>query len=193
MINNLRTLYNGVSYRNEAVARWAAFLHKAGAVVLEEPVAYAYEGDLFVADFWLPSSDCYLLIDRPAEHADALCTATKKKSISLPRRPMLFEIGDSAAECQVLTCWLRIPGKLKGVEESESGHLGHYAYYLFCICPHCGLVGIEFHGRSDRLMHHICPKSEHGDKGYTEDHPKLIAAFDYANSLHFTGPCLVEP
>jgi hypothetical protein len=56
--------------------------------------------------------------------------------------------------------------------------------YQFCICPHCGAVSFQFEGRADRIPC-ACPKSAHGDKGYTPDHPRIVAALYAARSARF--------
>ncbi len=48
--------------------------------------------------------------------------------------------------------------------------------YMWCECPHCGMLGIEYMGRADRISCE-CPKSAHGDKGYNYDSERLIRAY----------------
>jgi hypothetical protein len=61
------------------------------------------------------------------------------------------------------------------------------APYIWCQCPHCRAVGIEFEGRSDRLpcKNTGCPRSSHGDKGYNWDAKDLLRAYVRARSARF--------
>lgn len=76
--------------------------------------------------------------------------------------------------------------------------------YRFCICPWTGAVGIEFDGRGERVSCELPPDAalrkakrqpidspeyygflDHGDKAYSHDHPRLVAAAVAARSARF--------
>jgi hypothetical protein len=58
--------------------------------------------------------------------------------------------------------------------------------YAFCVCRHCGRVGIEFEGRAGR----VCRDPEHGqvtdEDVNTHSDPKIVAAYAAANSISFS-------
>ena len=57
-------------------------------------------------------------------------------------------------------------------------------YYFWCECPNCGMYGIHYQGRSDRLPC-SCEKSIDGDRGINTDSPSLVMAYEAARGFIF--------
>jgi hypothetical protein len=73
-------------------------------------------------------------------------------------------------------------------------------HYLWCSCPGCGKLGIEFDGRGARVcgqptadaayLPNKCIRENgrkigHPDKGYSFDDPRIVAAATTARSTRF--------
>jgi hypothetical protein len=53
--------------------------------------------------------------------------------------------------------------------------------YAFCLCQHCGAVGFEYSGRSERIP--CCEPNKAGHKEWTASHPTLMNAYRSAVSM----------
>ncbi len=55
--------------------------------------------------------------------------------------------------------------------------------YFFCECRSCGLIGIEFDGRAERLLcPPSCPRPRDGVRDCNADSPRLLRAYATARS-----------
>ena len=177
------TAYRGFRFRSRLEARWAVFYTTLNIPFDYEPQGFVINGKPYLPDFWLPKQDCWVEIKGEAptnaetDLAAGLAEETKKTVYifygSLPE-PKNYDGFDGLAG-----------------EYSESAH-AHYGGemmdlgYWWCVCWKCGLVGIEFNGRSNRLPCPCPPEpGTHGDKGYSAGHPKLVAAYDAARGARF--------
>jgi hypothetical protein len=58
------------------------------------------------------------------------------------------------------------------------GHCFCDSGYFFCECPCCGLVGIEFDGRAERLIcPETCPRPRDGVRDCNANSPRLLRAY----------------
>lgn len=191
-IKAITTTYKGYRFRSRLEARWAVFYDALGVKWEYEKEGYDLgEGNLYLPDFYLPDLKLWIEIkpcdpsDREFELAELLADQSGMPVyiFGMPE----VEIQDSNYDNEGATL---VIGK----------DLRDYRH-VWCECPTCGRVGIEFDGRSDRLPckipkkglseHRIriekatCPRSRHGDKGYNFETPRLIAARNAARGARF--------
>lgn len=170
----LPTLYKGITYRSRTEARWSVFMDKMGCNAQYEMEGFDLgDGLFYLPDFYLPFQDSWLEIKGP------IATKTEKQKASrlsevTDKRVFLIE----GPPCPEWTNWkFNLPG-------ATLFYFGEDYHYLWCECPHCGRCELQFDGRADRTDCK-CPKSEHGDKGYNYDTPRLCAAIYAAISERF--------
>jgi hypothetical protein len=173
----------GLDFRSRTEARWAVVLKELGIPFEYEKQGYKLPSRCYLPDFYLPTIPVWQSLDQespgvwleikpykcPPERrspTDELAVATKRIVFTFygmpPRNgdPMFLDEGEFHT----------------GVNFPEGTEYGDRDYWL-CECPHCGLIGIEFNGRADRLPCD-CPKSYHGDKGYNYDSLRLRCAYE---------------
>lgn len=171
MIAAIQTSYNGVLYRSRQEARWAVFFD-----TLHIPFHYEYEGyslpsGNYLPDFFLPEQDSFVEVkgkwpsDEEEQKASDLSAATVKR---------------------VFIFWGPLePPDFSGPEISGKYVEGGVDYsHWWCECPRCARLDIQFNGRADRISCG-CQRSEHGDKGYNSDSPRLVDAFARARRERF--------
>lgn len=173
----IQTAYKGVKFRSRLEARHAVFFDSLGVRWEYEKEGFKFNrSGLYLPDFWLPDFQFWIEIKGQQPTSDeilklsAVAAETRFKGFlfygDIPSHP-IDVITDNAICC-----------------DPE----GQDSEYFWCQCPFCGKLGIEFHGRSDRLdCHDIdgCPRSNHGDKGYNMATPRLLAAYTAARSARF--------
>ncbi len=161
--------FEGVLYRSRMEARWAVFMRACGV-----PFEYEIEGFdcgnglLYLPDFFLPFQDAFMEVKSPVagpaewEKIRSLSQRIQKPFfvfVQNPFAPTWSEWYDNESSATAV-----YPGG------------GEDFHYIWCECPKCGRCGIAFDGRSDRLPC-TCKKSEHGDKGYNFETPKILNAY----------------
>lgn len=194
----LPAVYNCIAYRSRSEARWAVFLDALGVPFEYEPEGFNLGDHVnYLPDFWLPSLRIWLEIKGP-EPTDY----ETEKALRLAH----------ATDSPVFVFWGGITAP-----DSEQGSPKAYAFmpdlcadegYQWCECPDCGLLGITFEGRSDRLACKTgyldamvacgrvkiplsapkpgCPR--HGgnlDRHCNTGSPRLVAAYTAARSMRF--------
>lgn len=178
MIRAIETMYRGYRFRSRLEARWAVFFDAL-------PVQWEYEkegyvissGASYLPDFWLPQQGVWVEIkgNEPTKDEREKCSLLSRGT----NAPVLLFSGQ-----------LALPNRndYPPAPDAEvffpdgSGDLS----YLWCECDECGSLGVQFDGRSDRLpCKQICAKSDHGDKGYNFDSPRIVQAFATAMSARF--------
>lgn len=165
MIKAIETMYNGYRFRSRLEARWAVFFD-----ALE--IKYEYEsqgfdlGELgqYLPDFWLPELN-YCIEVKGKE-------PTQKEYDRLAAATAIME-----AKIGVML-WGNIPAPEKmtcyGIDDYNSNHWQYTVYgtiiddngqcqvgwedgpYIWCECPSCGRIEIQFEGRSDRMKCKEC-------------------------------------
>ncbi len=205
-IQAIETRYHGYRFRSRLEARWACFFDALG-------VRYDYEREgynlgkagLYLPDFWLPDHKYWVEI-KPEEP-----TETEKLKMAALVRLTHVRTGFIFYESPRLPSSTDYPAAPASHSFSEDS--GDWPY-LWCECPSCGKVGIEFDGRSDRLPCKECYNcarvrlaeggessgcAKHGhvhsggclrtggnlDKGYNYSSPRLMAAYERAMSARF--------
>lgn len=173
--------YKGIKFRSRQEARWAVFFDTLGIQWLYEPEAYKLERTVYLPDFWLPRQDCFWEVKAPGGggegKADGLVKLTKK--------PVYIHYGEVA-----LSELFTVLGESL-YDQSDNAHALWWKegvawdnYYLWCECPKCGLLGLEFEGRAARLPCGCCPDSEVVDwiNAYS---PRILEAYHAAQRYRF--------
>ena len=200
-IRAIDTRYKGQWYRSRHEARWAVFLDTLG-----EPFQYELEGfelpplvkekldpaghwdpsevmpDLplfYVPDFWLPRVKQWVEI-KPYRKNESVDDLTWEKA---------FRLEYHTADDVIIVCGT--PAFVDADDAHEEIVLCSYTAlhrhdwpYLWCECPACGAVGLEFSGRAERLR---CCKEhkQHPEKRHNYDTPRLRQAFEVASRWRF--------
>jgi predicted Zn-ribbon and HTH transcriptional regulator len=182
-IFSIKTIYKGVTFRSTTEARWAVFFDACGLKWMYEPFRMNLgKNGSYLPDFYLPEIELFIEVkgewekdpERPEKKCASLCDATLMKVYlvwgNMPTQP---------EECM---------DDLRNVVFIPHEHMscGSDLNYIFCECSTCHRIGFEFNGRTDRMKcKSHCPKSEHGDKGYNYDSPKLKSAYVIASKHQF--------
>lgn len=173
------TKFNGIEYRSRTEARWAVFFTTLNIPFDYEPEAFAIGDTGYLPDFFLPLQNCYVEIKGtdPTEQEQIKARALAQFSgmpvvifSGAPKMPMDENLPANGDYLESGRIYLPT-----GTEDTG---------YWWCECPRCGILGIQFEGRSDRLPCK-CQKSAHGDKGRNYETNKLRFAYDSARSFRF--------
>jgi hypothetical protein len=197
MIKAIETQYKGYRFRSRLEARWAVFFDALCIEWQYEPEGFDMGGVLYLPDFFIPHLNSWIEI-KPIEPSDKELNKVSMLAESLGQSAYLF-YGQ-----------IRLPSNDDAVPAYYDG--GDYPYF-WCECQDCGMFGIEFDGRSDRLsckesywssvincgcaklnitpdeyriLKSGCPR--HGanhDKGYNYNSPRLTAAYRAAMQARF--------
>ena len=207
MIGAIETVYNGYRFRSRLEARWAVFFDELKIEYLYEPEGYVlhddskYLPDFFLGDIrggmWLEIKPIGFLEGKIAEKKlEMLCTVTDKPGMIVAGDPTVnVEFGSfSQSNDKYYPAWW-ICERMEGDDYAVCD-----GPYIFCLCPWCGKVGIEFDGRGAR----VCGYKEHfddeeaalsaikhldhwraDDKCYTGSHPLIVSAATKARQARF--------
>ena len=179
-INALPTLYNGVEFRSRLEGRWAVFMDHLGVAWEYEAEGFDLWGDWYLPDFRIPHLEAWLEI-KPMQPNKRERRVAELLSIASDKDVYTFCEGfhsDLARFQPAAESWL----------ESSDGTPIWDDGYLWCECPTCGYIGIEFEGRSDRLGCHAkgCPRqNEFADRGHNATSYRLLAAYEAARTWKF--------
>ena len=180
-VRAIETEYKGYRFRSRLESRWAVFFDALG-------IRYEYEqegfelpsGMRYLPDFFLPDIKGGIYVEVKGQMDDS----------SYLKIVEFWEHGNAP---------LYVLGGIPTQDELDSddmyGYVDRYKRcfeygfncdgvtgrdwpYLFCVCPTCGKVGLEFDGRGWR----VCGKD---GKGYSWNHRKLVNAYKKARSARF--------
>jgi hypothetical protein len=216
MIKAIETRYKGYHFRSRLEARWAVFFDSLGVRWQFEPEGFdlsAYDLGYYLPDFFLPDQNYWIEVkpdnfstnDQDAYRKLAYVgAATEARGLLVAGEPYhnvemggfqsYMAAGSACDQWWVVDTYFREEGD----EMNRAGQMD--GPYLFCVCPLCDKIGIEFDGRGDRICGDVCkPKRTreeagalgfwgglyHGDKAYSGDHPKIVAAAEAARSARF--------
>ena len=162
----IQTKYQGFRFRSRTEAKWAVFLNSLGVKWDYEVEGFKLPSGYYLPDFLLTGIKAWVEIKgkEPSDHERQLCRELAE--LVEPNWP-------------VFLFWGSVPGHdgendsgmvfWKGAEESQQA---------FCACPVCGMVGIEYRGRFDRLSCNCV-------NGIANDQLKIRSAIDAARSARF--------
>lgn len=183
MIKAIETHYNGYRFRSRTEARWAVFFDKLGIAYQYEPEGFELpDGSRYLPDFWLPVQEYWIEI-KPPNHPDnlseklmQLCKATGHNGFLLIDTPEPYRQQYSS-------------GPVLSDRHYAHGRDIWDNHYVWCICPFCGFVDLQFEGRAARIrckcvQKHL-PPGEHDDRTHTYDDPRLLKAYEAARSARF--------
>lgn len=202
-IKALETFYDGHHFRSRIEARWAVFFNTLGIKYEYEKEGYELDGLYYLPDFWIPHLQCWVEI-KGARASFAEWTKCERL-VYTTGRPCYVFFGDipNPEDLEIIYGNPELGAtELSPINDSHwseekntwvsSGNVvaGHDNGYMWCECPSCGGVGIEFGGRSDRLQCKnrfagSCPKSAHGDRGHNYCTERLCFAYWMARMAQF--------
>lgn len=208
-VRPIQTVYNGYRFRSRLEARWAVFFDAMGIRYEYEPEGFELSnGKRYLPDFYLPdiNGGTYVEVkgqmdDRSRKKVDAFWDESDKPLYVLGGLPTQAEL-DS--------------GDIYGYVDryGECFAYGSRQYgdwpFLFCVCPACGKVGLEFDGRGWRVckprhadidlaaetyrdeggtVRHFKHPEVKGwrsdDKGYSWNQSRLVSAYRIARQARF--------
>ena len=173
------TAYANRLFRSRLEARWAVFLDTLRIRWEYEPERYELVSISYLPDFWLPDLKIWLEI-KPEEDEDA--------------DKMMGELADKTGfEGFVFT------GKFdpKNVHDCDSLPQAHKVgpafwdcSYVWCECPFCAVMGVEFEGRSARLDHlvscrYATSEQKDSDRNHNWNSGRLQVAYLTAANTRF--------
>lgn len=205
------TRYNGYLFRSKLEAQWAVFFDALSIRYEYEPEGYKMsDGTKYLPDFYLPdvNGGVFIEVKGPMDADDYHKIEMFWKEGDKP----LYVLGNLPKKSDL--DYDDVYGYTNRYEhcfEYSGGGHGWDWPYLFCVCPACGKIGIEFDGRGWRVCgycHHedvdmtaktykdengvlrrfACPEAKwirHEDKGYSWNHSKLVKAYDIARQAKF--------
>lgn len=209
MIGAIETVYKGYRFRSRLEARWAVFFDELKIEYLYEPEGYVlhddskYLPDFFLSDIrggmWLEIKPIEFSDNSAIKKLEMLCTLTNKQGMLLEGDPVIstiiggFEI---PSDFNSRLSWTII----QNIENGADDFFACDYPYIFCICPWCGKIGVEYDGRGAR----VCGYREHfdneesalaaikhlghwraDDKCYTGRHPLILSAATKARQSRF--------
>jgi len=183
MITPLQTKWNGILFRSRTEARWARFFDELQIPYEYEKEGYALSSGWYLPDFWLPEQDCWFEVkgSNPTEKEQQLmwqlCRGTGKLGFIHAGPPPILE-GNYRVDRWAVMYEARL-------DEEGNWKNGMDHPFYWCECRYCGALGLQFEGRSARI---VCCKANSDsleDKAYSHDSRKLIAAYSAARSERF--------
>jgi hypothetical protein len=171
----LETHWAGHRFRSRGEARWAVFFQEAGIPWEYEPQGYKLEHGCYLPDFWLPTQECFIEIKSgwPTEEECEIAYELAHASgfnVYLFYGHIPYEGGESPFYPQVFgDSAYALFGDCPGFD------VGH----MWCECPVCAEVGIEFQAEASRLPCHCSNCDPNGAS------PRLLRAYAAARSARF--------
>ena len=181
----LPTRYKGVKFRSRREARWAVFFDTLGIQWLYEPEAYWLGEMAYLPDFWLPQLNCFWEVKAGKDDEEKM-----RRLVKLTGKAVYVHYGEIALN---RAFFYSAPDESL-YDQSHSAHKlwireGQDAwdnFYLWCECPKCSLLGIEFEGRAARLPCSCKPPSEADeDSWHNASSPRILAAYRAAQRYRF--------
>ena len=189
MMKALETHYNGYKFRSRLEARWAVFFDQCGIEYDYEVQGFITSKGPYLPDFYLPNLHGGLWIEIKPIHEDGEAEDKLSDVAAITEKAGLLLSGDPLDNVNAYHCG-------KGTNSIIFSTGSDYPY-LFCVCPVCNKVGIEFDGRGARVCNNdkcnnddfIDPENfshlTHPDKAYSPRHPILLNAAEYARKARF--------
>jgi hypothetical protein len=174
-IRPIQTPFAGRLFRSRLEARWAVFYTALGIPWMYEPEGFALADDLrYLPDFYRRVTSSSSRRRRPTRSsARRHCWPCSPRSAS-----------SSSSDSPAITATAAIRNGQLAEHGAYLYNGGWDRFYTWCVCPSCGLVGIQFDGRSERLPCRWAGPQE--NRNYTYNDPRLLAAYDRANRARFT-------
>ena len=176
----IETIYNGIRFRSRTEARWAVFMDALGVVWEYEREGFDLgDGVLYLPDFWLPQLNCWIEIKGVRAVPEDELKKVRRLAKQSGKDVYLFCGSPLAPDEDNPNLWYGAESAADWFP-SEGGQDGHH---LWCECPRCRRVGIEFDGRAGRIGCGCYP----GDKVYNFRSPRLMVAYSKARQARLDG------
>lgn len=199
------TQYKGYRFRSRLEARWAVFFDALGLTWKFEPEGFDLsDGTAYLPDFFISDVDSGIWIEVKPDN----CTAQELAIAHAKARQLTFDTnirtlvveGDPLHMTDVPRFGLGGFSIFEPYDDNGSRVVGEDHPYVFCVCPWCEKVGLEYDGRGARVCgwksHHKTEKEaldaiKHlghwraDDKCYTYNHFKIVEAAISARSARF--------
>lgn len=183
-IKPIETQYKGYRFRSRLEARWAVFFDALGIQWSYEVEGFEVEGKKYLPDFYLPEMAKKWVEIKPA--INGLDDWPDHPAFAWPEEfahSFALLVGEPFLE--IIQSNYTRDGVRHYFDEPKWYYncvvYGDY-YYRWCECPVCGLIGLQFEGRAERLA---CGHGGDGDRGHNYDSPRLMAAFAKARGARF--------
>jgi hypothetical protein len=196
----IETYYSGYHFRSRLEARWAVFFNTLGVRFEYEKEGYELGAvGKYLPDFYLPDISDGLWVEVKGEQPEygseaytkmgALCRLTQKDGLLVDGEPYLNVLHGKIEDCDDPVEW---PMFFRDDVSDQP--------YIFCLCPWCGRVGVQYDGRGARVCgwktHHETEAAaldaiRHlghwrvDDKCYTGADPRIEAAALAARQARF--------
>ena len=201
-IKAIETTYSGYKFRSRLEARWAVFFKELGLEFEYEPEGFLLDDDVkYLPDFFLPILSLYVEV-KPSG-VELSKSNWKKLNRFGQLKDFLIVFGEPYLQIED-PCNLGWERHWPITDKKGSEDGGSDSSYVFCVCPWCGKIGVEFDGRGAR----VCGYKIHGlsadearaaipgydgrvdDKIYTYDDPKIVFAANMSRQARFEhGEC----
>jgi len=173
--------FDGIKYRSRNEARWAIFFKELGIIFAYEDEGFDLgAGIRYLPDFHIPlqdnfKRDMYFEIKPSASGLIIVDESDRKKIEALSNHVFISVIG-SVHDYSINLNLFGISGY-----DFAGPNFGD-CDYLFCQCKHCGAIGFEYCGRSERID---CCSKNNGWKDYNESSDEIQNALEIAKSYRF--------
>lgn len=193
LVKAIDTIYKGYKFRSRLEARWAVFFDTLRVEYWYEKEGFELETEsgrklYYLPDFFIPHLKAWIEIkgDEPNDDenlkAELLARASNQDVFifygDIPYPESSFDFYDGAHKF--------FAGKDGGWD----------CNYMWCECPFCGLLGIEFDGRSDRLdckKCYICQQLEDDKASFSWVLNRFSIWNDEEKALLVNGICPIHP
>lgn len=177
VLRPIPTEYRGVTYRSRLEARWAVFFDQLRIEHAYEYEGFQLESGWYLPDFWLPELNTWLEIKPSEPPCDGSEMQKCYELVQSPARGLVALAYEGFAfrdpEPNIIAWWA----------DDGKGNPGVDQPYMFCDCPECHRIGIEFEGRGSRVCGaRCCPDTDRGCEGYG---PRFVAAHQAARTWRF--------
>jgi len=182
--------YKGTSFRSRTEARWAVFFDRIDVQWRYEHEGYELYSGRYLPDFWLPEHEWFV------EVKPAVTEQRRKSLISINGYQTEYGLGEREERlCSdlALQTGFRVaiaygsPSEHEGFEvfiPSEKSTSVDYPWYP-CFCSECGLFGIEFEGKAERICGRRCDTKTKYSGDYSI---KLNDAVEHSRTYSFWSP-----
>lgn len=192
-IKPIQTRYKGHHFRSRLEARYAVFLDHLGVLWQYEPEGFELTSGRYLPDFFLPAVNGGTWLEVKPHGAGSFfgfCAGDRGgPELTDARLDEFAEAVKTMGQQFVVAYGIPAAEPVNDLPSYEAEGQLESAFdpFNWCVCG-CGrTVGIQYDGRGDRIncCHRDCSKSPHGDKGYSHDHPLILAAAEAARSARF--------